>query len=303
MDPGSVEPSVVAIFAMAPSIAAGLVFFRLLAVEMLAVGATVAAAAFAASRLRNEPLGTGLFLSALVGIALVGPGAPPAWVAAVAIVAVGLELARERYTPAARLQSGLVAYSLVWLLSRGTVVAYVNPGSTTAMTEPIRYWLQYFGDGQSPIDPVRLYVGNVAGPVFATSLLAVAVGAAWLWYARRLSLIVVITFLVGAAAPVVAAGWSPAYQLLSGPLWFAAALVLADTTDLPRSPISRSLMGLLAGAVAIWLRAEGLAIESALAAIAAVQAGIVGVQATQWLIVNRQKLSARWAHSAAATIG
>lgn len=292
-DPVAADPTVVAILALVPPVVAGIVFFRLLAVEMLTIALGVAAAAYAAARLRDHPLEGVPLLPALVGVALVGPAASPVWAAAVALVAVGLELARDRYTPRARLQTGLVAYVLVWLASQGATAIYVNPGSTTPVAEPIRLWLRYFGGAQTPIDPVRLYVGNVAGPVFATSMLAVVVGAAWLWYSRRLSLLVVLTFLVGATVPVVMAGWSPVYQLFSGPLWFAAALLLADRRDLPRSPIGRPLVGLVAGGTCMWLRARGLAIESAPAAIAAVQVGVAGVQGVGWVGRNRQQVRAR----------
>ena len=273
IDPVAADPTVVAILALIPPVVAGIVFFRLLAVEMLTIAVGVAVAAYAAARLRDHPLESVPLLPALVGV--------------------GMELARDRYTPRARLQTGLVAYVLVWLASQGATAAYVNPGSTTPVAEPIRLWLRYFGGAQTPIDPVRLYVGNVAGPVFATSMLAVVVGAAWLWYSRRLSLLVVLTFLVGATVPVVIAGWSPVYQLFSGPLWFAAALLLADRRNLPRSPIGRPLVGLVAGGTCMWLRARGLAIESAPAAIAAVQVGVAGVQGVGWVGRNRQQVRAR----------
>ena len=293
VDPAAADPTVVAILGLVPAIVAGIVFFRLLAVEMLTIAVGAAVVAYAVSRLRRQPLRSVPVLPPPVGVAPVGLASSLVWVAAVALVAVGLELARERYTPRARLQSGLIAYVLVLVLSRGGTAVYVNPGSTTPVAEPIRLWLRYFGGPQAPIDPVRLYVGNVAGPAFATSMLAVLVGAAWLWYSRRLSLLVVLTFLVGVTVPVVMAGWSPAYQLLSGPLWFAAALLLADRRDLPRSPIGRPLVGLVAGGSCMWLRARGLAIESALAAMAAVQVGVVGVQGAGWLGRNRRQVRAR----------
>jgi len=293
IDPVAADPTVVAILALVPPIVAGIVFFRLLAVEMLTIAVGVAVVAYAAARLRDHPLDGVPLLPALVGVALVGPAASPVWAAAVALVAVGLKLARDRYTPRARLQTGLIAYVLVWLASQGGTAVYVNPGSTTRVEEPIRLWLHYFGGTLAPIDPVRLYVGNVAGPVFATSMLAVVVGAAWLWYSRRLSLLVVLTFLVGATVPVVMAGWSPVYHIFSGPLWFAAALLLADRRDLPRSPLGRPLARLVAGGTCMWLRARGLAIESAPAAIAAVQVGVAGVQGVGWLGRNRQQVRAR----------
>jgi len=293
IDPDRADPSVVVIVALTPSIVTGVLFFRLPAVEMLAIAVGVALAAYVAARFRNDRLDAVPLLPALVAVALVGPGASLLWVAAVALVAVGLELARHRYTPGARLQVGLVAYSLLWVVSRGATAVYLNPGSTTPTAEPIRFWQAYFGGGQTPIDPVRLYVGNVAGPVFATSVLATAVGGAWLWYSRRMSLLVALTFVIGVTVPIVITGWSPGYQLLSGPMWFAAALLLADRRDLPRSPLGRPLVGLVAGATAMWLRARGLAIESTLAAMAAVQVGVVGIQGTVWLGRNPRQVRVR----------
>ena len=293
-DPNRIEPSTPALVALVPPVAAGIVFFRLVAVEMLAVAIATALVAYAASRLRHEPMATPPLLPALTAVALVGPGAIPLfWAVVVAVVAVSLELAREHYTPSARLQAGLVAYALVWLLSRGGPASYVSPGSSTLTAEPIQFWLRYVASGQAPIDPVRLYVGNVAGPVFATSMLAVAVGAAWFWYARRLSLLVVLTFLIGVTVPTVMNGWPAGYQLLSGPIWFAAALVLADRHQLPRSPIGRPLVGLASGGAAMWLRARGYAIESSLAVIAATQVTVVAVQGTGWLARNRRQAWAR----------
>ena len=292
IQPESAQPSVVAILALAPSIVAGMVFFRLIALEMLVVAAGAAIAAYAASRLRGEPLQTVPVLPALVGVAFIGAGASLAWAVVVAVVAVGLELARDRYTPGARLQTGLVAYSLVWLLARGGPATYVSPDSATPLAMP-GFGVPHFAAGQGPIDPVRLYVGNVAGPVFATSTLAVAIGAAWFWYARRLSLLVVLTFLVGVTVPMMLAGWSPGYELLIGPVWFAAALLLADRRDLPRSTIGRPLVGFAAGAGAMWLRARGYAIESTIAAMAAVQVGVVAVQGVGWLMRNLGHVRAR----------
>src|SRR5262249_22595442 len=170
-DPAHAEPGLVAILALVPSIVAGIVLFRLVAVEMLGIAVATAVAGYAALRLRDKPQEGVPLIPSLVGVALVGPAAPLVWAAAVALVAVGLDLARDRYTPRARVQTGLVAYVLVWLASQGGTAAYVNPGSTTLGPEPIRLWLRYFGGAPAPIHPVRLYVGNLAGPVFPSPIL------------------------------------------------------------------------------------------------------------------------------------
>src|SRR5207244_1394907 len=94
----------------------------------------------------------------------------------------------------------------VALPTRGAPFTYFDPNGTTNPRDPIDTWYQLFHQSTWALDPVRLYVGNVAGPVFATSLLAVAVGVAWLAYARRVSLVVLVAFLAGALVAV--ACWS-----------------------------------------------------------------------------------------------
>ena len=115
------------------------------------------------------------------------------------------------------------------------------------------------------------FAGNVPGPVFATSLLAVAIGAAWFAYARRLSLVVLVTFLLGALVPIYLFHWDYAFQLDSGPTWFVAAFLLADRRLLPGSWAIRPVLGLGAGLLAVGLRRNGYGIEAAFFAVAGVQ--------------------------------
>jgi Na+-translocating ferredoxin:NAD+ oxidoreductase RnfD subunit len=276
--------------ALVPPILFGLFFFGLPAIEMLVVAILVGGAAHAAARLGKQPLELSPVIPALIGVALVGPGASLAWSAGVALLASLLELARVRFLPKARLDFGILSYSVLFLASRGALAAYLNPRTGVTMPEPIRLWLQFYGAGQNPVDVVKLYVGNVAGPVFATSLLAVVVAAAWLWYAGRLSLLVVLTFGLGALFSIKLMGWSPAYHLVSGPLWFAAALVLADRRTLPTSGLGRPLLGLAAGVVCMAARARGHAIESVPITVTALQLVVALVEGVGWLIPNRSRL-------------
>lgn len=274
VEPESCPPSLVAGLALVPPVAAGVLFFRLTALEALGIALAAGLAAHLASRLLDQPLDGSPLLPALVGVAFVGSGAPPVWAAAVAVAAAAFELGRARFLPAARLQVGLVACALVLLASRGALAVPAAPAGPST-------------------DPVRLYVGNVAGPVFATSVLAVAIGAAWLWYARRLSLLVVLTFLAGALAAVAARRWSPAYRLDSGPLWFAVALVLADRRTLPASALGRPLVGLVAGAAALEARAHGVAVEPAPVVVAAMQVLTVAAQGLLWVKRHGDETRAR----------
>jgi hypothetical protein len=124
-------------------------------------------------------------------------------------------------------------------------------------------------------------------------MLAVAIGAAWMWYSRRLSLLIVLTFLAGALAAAAAQGTSPAYQLESGPLWFAVAVVLADRRTLPASAIGRPLVGLLAGGLAMDPRARSYPIESAAVVVAGMQVLTIALQGAVWVRRHRDETRAR----------
>jgi len=292
VEPELAPASLVAGLALAPPVVAGVLLFRLTAVEMLAVALAAGLAAHVAARFLGQPLPSTPLLPALVGVALVGSGAPLAWAAIVAVLAAAFEMGRARFLPEARVQVGLLAYAVVLLVAEGRPATYVTPGGGPA-DEPIRLWLRLSGGGQAPLDPVHLYVGNVAGPVFATSMLAVAVGAAWLWYSRRLSLLIVLTFLAGAMVPIALLRWSAGYQLDSGPTWFAVALVLADRRTLPASAVGRPLLGFLAGVVALAVRARGFAIESALITVAGMQLLASAAQGVSWMRGHREETRAR----------
>jgi hypothetical protein len=284
--PASLPVDLITGIALAPPVIAGLIIFKAPALEMLA--AALAAGAIGQSfgmlvwrkhrpRVRSSPV-----IAAVVGVALVGAGAGLVTSVEIAVIAVILELLRARFAPAIRLQTGLFSYACVALISRGAPFKYVNPASAQPFGDPINVWYHFFSPASAPIDPVRLYVGNVPGPVFATSLLAVAIGAAWFAYARRLSLVVLITFLAGGLFAVYTLHWDYLFQLDSGPTWFVAALILADRRLLPGSWAIRPFMGLAAGLLAVGLRKSGHGIEAAFITVAAVQAVMALLVVAYW---------------------
>jgi len=272
--------------ALAPPVAAGLIIFKLPAAEMLgtalAFGAGGQVAAYLLWHRQIPRPQASPLIAAVFGVALVGAGAPLAVSIAIAALAVMLELVRARYIPAIRAQSGLLAYAAVAIVTRGAPFAYVNPVSRKPLSDPIWIWFHYFGPQAAPIDPIRLYVGNVPGPVFATSLLAVAIGIAWLAYARRLSLVVLAAFLLGALLPIYLFHWDYLFQLDSGPTWFVAGLLLSDRRMLPGSWAVRPVLGFAAGVLALGLRGRGSGIEAAFFAVAAIQAASAVVAVIMW---------------------
>jgi Na+-transporting NADH:ubiquinone oxidoreductase subunit NqrB len=284
--PASLPNDLITAIALVPPVAAGLIIFKLPALEMLAVALVAGIAAYLAARWlwrgHGEPAPTSPILAPLFGVALIGPNAGLLLTAEVAALAALLELLRARYMPLIRAQPGLLAFTAIALITRGAPFAWINPASGKSAVDPIATWFRYFGSASSPVDPIRLYVGNVPGPVFATSLLAVAIGVAWLAYARRVSLVVLATFFVGALVAIYTFHWNFLFQLDSGPTWFVAGLLLADRQLLPEAWVIRPILGFIAGLFAVGLRRNGYGIEAAFYTIACVQAVMALVVVALW---------------------
>jgi hypothetical protein len=274
--PATLPNDLITGIALAPPVIAGLLIFKVPALEMLAValvaGIVGQLVAQVLWRKQMPPTQSSPLIAALFGVALVGVGAAIATSIEIALLAVVLELLRARYIPAIRAQAGLLAFAAIALITRGAPFIYINPASGRQFNDPINVWYHFFSPSAAPIDPMRLYVGNVPGPVFATSLLAVAIGAAWFMYARRVSLVVLVSFLVGALVPIYIFHWDYAFQLDSGPMWFVAALILSDRRLLPGSWAIRPVLGLGAGLLAVGLRRSGYGIEASFYTVAGVQA-------------------------------
>jgi Na+-transporting NADH:ubiquinone oxidoreductase subunit NqrB len=277
-NPASLPDDLVTGIALAPPVAAGLIFYKLPAAEMLAaalivgiVGQLIARWIWRGQipRPRASPL-----IAAVFGVALLGAGASLIFSIEIALLAVVLELLRAQYIPAIRAQAGLLAYAAIALIAHGAPhgpLTFTSPVNGKPFPDPIAIWFQQPALS-APYDPITLYVGNVAGPVFASSLLAVAVGIAWLAYARRLSMIVVAAFLGGAIVSIALFHWDFTSHLVSGPTWFVAGLLLADRRLLPDSWAMRPLLGFVAGLLAIGLRSRGFGIEGAFLTVAGLQA-------------------------------
>jgi Na+-transporting NADH:ubiquinone oxidoreductase subunit NqrB len=284
--PASLPDDLITGIALAPPIAAGLIIFKEPALEILAVALAFGVAGHIAARVlwrkRIPRIQSSPLIAAVVGVALIGAGAGLAIAIEIALLAVVAELLRARYVPAVRAQTGLLAYAAVALITRGAAYAYTNPATGRPFGDPISIWYHFFSPASAPIDSIRLYVGNVPGPVFATSLLAVAIGAAWLAYARRLSLVVLVAFLAGALLSIYMFHWDYIFQLDSGPTWFVAALLLSDRRLLPGSWAIRPVLGFAAGLLAFGLRRNGYGIEASFFTVAGMQAVMAVLVAILW---------------------
>jgi Na+-transporting NADH:ubiquinone oxidoreductase subunit NqrB len=283
--PATLPDDLVIGLALLPPIVAGLVIFKVPAAEILGIAVAAGVAGIVVAQVlwrRQRPRpGAGPLLAALFGVALVGAGASVLLVAEIAALAVVLELLRARYIPAIRAQAGLIAFAAVTLISRRATLVYFDPhGGNTR--DPIATWDQLFHQSAWVPSPIRLYVGDVPGPVFATSLLAVAVGVAWLAYARRASLAVLIAFLAGALVAIFYFKWDVLFQLDSGPTWFVAGLLLANRRYLPESWALRPMLGFAAGLFAVGLRKSSYGIEAAYFSVATLQAVMAVIVLVYW---------------------
>ncbi len=284
--PATLPGDLVIGIALLPAIAAGLIIFKTPALEMLGIALAAGTAGVIAARWlwrdqRPHP-GAGPLIAALFGVALVGAGAGLIVSAEVAVLAVVLEVLRARYMPAIRAQAGLLAYAAIAIATRGAPLTYFDPNGTANPRDPIDTWYQLFHQSAWTLDPIRLYVGNVAGPAFATSLVAVVIGVAWLAYSRRLSLVVLLGFLAGSLVAIYTFHWDPVFQLDSGPTWFIAGLVLADRRMLPESWALRPMLGFATGLFAVGLRRDGYGVEAAFMTVAALQAVMAVLVIVYW---------------------
>jgi hypothetical protein len=277
--PDTLPDDLVIGLALTPSVIAGLILFKVAAAEMLAIALVIGISAqlvcrFLFRKYIPRPEANPL-IAAIIGVALVGPGASLLISVEIALLAVVLEGLRARYTPAVHAQPGLIAYAVIALVTRGGPFAYINPANGRPFDDPIAVWSKFFPPGSAPIDPIKLYVGNVPGPVFATSLMAIVIGVAWLAYARRLSPVVTLCFLFH---------WDFLFQLDSGPLWFVGALILSDRRLLPDSWASRPILGFGAGIISLGLRNRGYGVEAAFLTVAGLQTLIAMVVVAVWTI-------------------
>jgi hypothetical protein len=273
--PDSLPPDVVIGIGLLPPLLAGLILFRLEAAFIACLALGIGGAIHIAARMLRQPLASSPALSALVGVAMVGTGSNPAWPLAIALLASILELLRGRFWSRSSIHTGLFAYVVVFFASAGSVATYQRPFAPAGafFPEPIQQWSRYYnfsGAGRF-LDPITLYVGNLAGPVLCTSLLAVVISIAWLWYARHLSLLALLGFLAGALVMALLMRWDPLFQLESGPAWFVAAFALADRRLLPEEPLLRPALGFAAGIFGIGVRAVPLYIEGLFLSVVGVQ--------------------------------
>jgi len=251
-----------------PLLIAGLIFFRQDAVLLFAVSLLAGVVCLLALHLGRLTFGLPAWVGhkashPLVGSLLIGcflSPRTPLWLAASAVMLftvldtfVWPQLRRVMLHPA------LIVFGLLFIAQRQLGSGFVNPFDGRRLADPLTLWYQL----RIIVDPVKLYVGNVPGPVGATSAGAILLGLVYLWYARKVSLGVMVGFLVGVAIPAAVIGSDVAFQLSSGPALFIAGYIAADRRRVLLSEPVTFGFGLTAGVLTMVLRGYGQGQEAA----------------------------------------
>jgi len=234
VQPEQLSYDVVYALALVPPMATGIFFFRRSAALLIALcflTGIVCLLALQLARLTiNLPAWVGFranhpLISGLIVACFLSPQTP-AWLGVSLVLllvvldhVVWPQLGRTMVHPA------LVVFGILFVVQKQLPVGFVNPFDGRRLDDPLSLWHRL----GLPIDPVKLYVGNVPGPIAATSAAAVLLGIAYLWYGRKISAAVLggfVAWFLGLALIPALVGW-----LLAGPvaLGLLARFVWRDT--------------------------------------------------------------------------
>jgi hypothetical protein len=206
-------------------------------------------------------MATGLLL-----FCLCPPGLPLGLIFSLAAVAVLLEGAFRGLRVPVALGGVMIAWPVAWLWHVHSGTGYVAPFVLRSQLEPIALWSNF----QLELDPLRLYIGNVAGPLGATSFGLAMIGFTILAYLRKTSWLFLLAFFVPIATAMAATGQSLPVYLISGPALLFAGLIAADTGKLPLATSWKVGAGAAGGLLSALLLLRGGGSES-------YGAGILGV--------------------------
>src|ERR1700736_4775407 len=219
--------------ALLPLVIAGILFFLQDALLLFAISFLSGIVCLLALQLARLTFGLPAWIGfkathplvASILVACFFPPRTPAWVAAtMVIVFILIDTVLWPQLQRVMLHPALIVFGILFLIQRQLGFGSVNPFDGRHLDDPLTLWYKL----QLVIDSVKLYVGNVSGPIGVTSAGAVLVGVTYLWYTRKISLGVVTGFLCGVAALALVIRSDLGFQLASGPSLFIAGYIAAD---------------------------------------------------------------------------
>ena len=244
--------------------AGGLFFFRVRAVPVLVAclvgGAVILAVLWAGfHRLGVRQVGSYMLspargmATALLVFCLMPPGIPLVLAALLAALAVGIEAVERKALVPLALSGVTAAWLLAWTWQARSGAPFIAPFDFHALDEPVALWVKF----QAAIDPVRMYAGQVAGPLGATSVGLAAIATLLVSYARGVSWHVVLAFYAPVLVVALVGHLAMNVYLLNAPALVFVGLVAADARRLPRTVAWRVITGLVGGAIAAVLLLAG----------------------------------------------
>jgi electron transport complex protein RnfD len=266
-----------------PAAAAGVCFYGLKALFVLALTTVTAVAAEAAvERLTKRPTTAGNCHSALIGL-LLGLTLTPAipWWAAMVAAVVAVVMAKMVYGGLGFFPFNpvLVGWVVAYLSWPDLIAAYVEP-------QPGSFWPEFI-EGIRPYllireDPSEILMysawgrfvgGAYAGPIGGSSALAVLIGAAWLFIRGYLPPLLPLGFFLASGITagiyhlvepdLYASFW---FHWFSGTVMLAALLIGTEPTTSPVTPKGLFFFGVAAGFLTIIFRIHGTHPEAAFSA-------------------------------------
>jgi Na+-translocating ferredoxin:NAD+ oxidoreductase subunit D len=253
--------------ALLPLVIAGIVFFLQDALLLFALSFLAGIVCLLAIQLARLTLGLPAWIGykathplvASILIACFFSPRTPAWVAATMVILfIAVDTVLWPQLHRVMLHPALLVFGLLFLIDRQLGVGFINPFDGRHLDEPLLLWYKL----QIVIDPVKLYVGNVPGPIGVTSAGAVLLGVTYLWYTRKVSLGLIAGFLFGIAGVALAIRSDLGFQLASGPSLFMAGYVAADRRRVQLDERFAFLFGAAAGVATMILRWYGQGLQA-----------------------------------------
>jgi H+/Na+-translocating ferredoxin:NAD+ oxidoreductase subunit D len=278
--------------ALLPLVVAGIVFFLQDAILLFAISFLAGIVCLLALQLARISIGLPAWvgfkathpLVASVLIACFFSPRTPAWVAATLVILfVVIDTVLWPQLQRFMLHPALIVFGLLFVIQRQLEIGYANPFDGRRLDDPLVLWHKL----RIVVDPVKLYFGNVPGPLGVTSAAAVLLGVIYLWYTRKISLGIVAGFLIGIAAVSIAIGSDIGFQLSSGPSLFIAGYLAADRRRVLLPERLALAFGIAAGVICMILRWYGEGQQAAWQAFLLVSVLVTVVLRVRTLLRNR----------------
>ncbi|HHY14177.1 MAG TPA: RnfABCDGE type electron transport complex subunit D [Thermoanaerobacterales bacterium] len=245
------------VIALAPATLAGIYIFGFHAFAVIIVSVLSAVLTeWIFQKLRNKPVtindGSAIVTGLLLALSL--PPELPLWMAAVGSgVAIGLGkqvyggLGHNPFNPA------LVGRAFLVASFPAAMTTWINPIDGLTGATPLGM-LKLEGIS---LDYMSLLIGKIGGCIGETSVIAILIGALYLFYKDYIDWRIPVSYLATVAILTSVFGADPIFHLLSGGLMLGAFFMATDMVTSPITPKGKLIFGIGAGIVVVVIRLWG----------------------------------------------